>query len=105
MPFPPPFRRRGSRDPYRNQVLGVVVRQAEREPSPLKLTEPRVKLMRAIEAKEVKLGKGRFAQDWRWRGDTVTQRVNLIIRAGWAEPKGAHVELTEAGRVVLKEAS
>lgn len=98
----PPFRRK-TRSPYDRQVLGVRVRAAEAatQPIALKLTEPRLKLMRAIAAGEVKVGHGSYANHWRWSGTTVTERVGQLLGADWVHVVAKHVELTEAGRAVL----
>lgn len=98
----PPFRRRPS-NAYAGQVLGVRVRAAEvaTQPMPLKLTEPRVKLMRAISGGEVKAGRDSYAGHWRWHGLTVSKRVKQLLDARWAQVVAKHVELTDAGRAVL----
>lgn len=101
-PFPGHYPRR-HKNPFDKQVLGVAVRRAEaaQEPVLLKLTEPRIKLMRAVEAGEVKAGQGSYIGDWRWSGLTVTARVTQLLKAGWAEVEGKHVTLTEAGKTAL----
>lgn len=101
-PLPPHIRRR-HKSPYDKQVLGVAVRRAEsaQAPAPLKLTESRATLMRAIANGEVKAGQGQYVGDWRHDGATVTARVVQLIKAGWAEPVRRHVELTEAGTAAL----
>lgn len=104
MPLPGHHFSRRRRTPFDKQVLGVAVRRAEaaQEPIVLKLTEPRIKLLTAIDAGEVKAGQGGYIGDWRWSGLTVTGRVQQLFRAGWAEVSGRHVALTEAGVAVLK---
>lgn len=102
MPLPGHMRRR-HKSPYDKQVLGVAVRRAEaaQDPVLLKLTVPRVQLMNAVAAGEVKAGQGSYIGDWRWSGLTVTARVVQLMRAGWAEVEGKHVALTEAGKTAL----
>ena len=101
-PLPGHYRRK-HRSPFDRQVLGVAVRRAEaaQDPIVLNLTEPRLKLMHAVAAGEVKAGQGSYVGDWRWSGLTVTARVVQLFRAGWAEVEGKHVTLTDAGRSQL----
>lgn len=96
----PRYRRKPS-SPFNKQVLGVAVRIAEREPRPLKLTEFRVKLMRAIDNGEVKAGHGSYIGQWRWQGMTITGKVLQLIHAGWVCQVKQHAELTDAGKLVL----
>ena len=114
MPIPPHLRKRRT-NPLAGQVLGVLVRQAEREPTPLKLTEPRRKLMEGIGRGEVWPGKGRYAVDglgrpgYRWHhgngdSETVTMRIHELIQARWAVKGETHLELTEAGQAALGKA-
>lgn len=105
MPRPPAIRRR-RQSPWDKQVLGVAVRRAERGTTitpgaPLKLTEPRVKLMHAIGAGEVKRGLQQYRNDWRWHGLTVTARIEQLIGCGWCEVVDGHPKLTDAGREAL----
>lgn len=102
-PLPGHHYSRRHKNPFDKQVLGVAVRRAEaaQEPVVLKLTLPRIQLMKAIGAGEVKAGQGSFVGEWRWAGLTVTARVVQLMRAGWAGSAGKHVELTDAGREAL----
>jgi hypothetical protein len=95
----PPIRRR-TRDPYAKQVLGVY-RGPRRTTEPPKLTDHRLLLLRAIGDKEIKRGHASFANQWRWRGVTVTKSVQPFLGCGWAREVGAHLELTETGQTAL----
>jgi len=100
MGLPPHIRRRG-RNPFDRAQLGIVVRRAERGPVGLKLTDARIKLMRAIADGKVKPGKGSHSAGYRWAGTTVTSRVAELVKARWATVSGGKVRLTDAGRAAL----
>lgn len=97
----PPNRRR--RSPFDNAALGVRVRTAERQPTPLNMTLARMQLMHAIAAGEVKPGQGQYAGGYRWHGETVTARMRQLISAGWAVG-GRRPALTAAGAEALRAA-
>lgn len=106
MSYPPHIRRR-RKSPYDSQVLGVAVRRAEHSqparvaPAPT-LTEPRVKLMRAIAKGEVKRGLQGYRNDWRWHGTTVTGRVEQLTACEWVQIIDGHPVLSLAGEAVLE---
>lgn len=100
----PPFRRR-RHDPYGKHVLGIRVRQAENAAvAPLKLTDYRATLLRAADKGEIKRGRAnsQFENAWRWKGSTVTVRVQELIGVRWLTRVGEHAELTDAGRAALE---
>jgi hypothetical protein len=101
----PPYIRRKLRSPFDKAALGVLVRRAERGVQQLNVTEYRLTLLRAIERKEIKAGRGSFDGHWRWHGSTVTAACLEMLHARWVEPVGAHLELTDAGRDVLAKAA
>lgn len=107
--MPNPIRRRRPASPYAKAVLGVRVRTGDTPPRELKPTIPRQRLMEGIERGEVKAGVGSYRGGYRWHhggnSETVTNRVRELKAAGWARDGEHHVELTEAGREALAEAT
>ncbi len=106
-PLPPHIRRRKP-NPLAGQVLGVYKGPA-RAAEPPKLTAYRLRLLKAIDAGEVKLGTGVHAGAFRWHvsgaHSTVTKACTPFIRCGWAVVVSKHLELTEAGKAQLPEVS
>jgi len=97
----PRFPRRKPRGRFDRAVLAPLIRpSAPVAWVSLGLTERRATLLRAIQAGEVKAGRGSYERCWRWKGSTVTAAVDELIAAGWARGSKT-VELTEAGQSVL----
>lgn len=105
MPLPGHLRKRfKTANPLAGQVLGVYKGPPRQAEAP-KLTVYRLRLLKAIDAGEVKLGTGVHAGAFRWHSagshSTVSKAVTPFIRCGWAVVVGKHLELTEAGRKQL----
>lgn len=111
----PPHIRRKPVNPFNRAALGIY-KGPVRAVAPPKVTPYRVTLLKATLAGEIKAGQGQYTGAWRWHHTgvsvTVTKWVREFIACGWAQVKGAHLELTESvedgagqrtGRIVMPD--